>query len=91
MHRDSGEKIPELEEIEAVACAMQNLMLSAAAAGVGSYWSSPPVLGTSEFRHWLGLREQDRCLGLMYVGWPRPNAASLTSVRAGLDACVTWA
>ena len=91
MHRDAGDKIPEMEEIEAVACALQNLMLSATAAGLGSYWSSPPVLESKEFKRWLGLREQDRCLGLMYVGWARGTNISLTSVRAGLEACVSWA
>lgn len=91
LHRDAGDKIPEIEEIEAVACAMQNIMLSATAAGLGSYWSSPPVIYTPEFGRWLGLREQDRCLGLLYLGWARSHAASLTSVRAGLESCVTWA
>ena len=34
MERRGGAKIPEIEEIEAVACALQNLMLSATAAGL---------------------------------------------------------
>ena len=46
MARRGGAKIPEVEEIAAVACAVQNLALSATAAGLAGYWSSPPLVGT---------------------------------------------
>ena len=35
MERNGGDKIPEIEEIEACASALQNLQLSATAAGLG--------------------------------------------------------
>jgi nitroreductase len=73
-------KVPEIEEIEAVACAVQNLLLSATAAGLASFWSSPPVLDAPHFQSWLGLAETDRCLGLIYLGWPR---AGLPLPRVG--------
>ena len=41
MKRDVTEKIPEIEEIEAVACAIQNMLLTATAYGLGTFWSSP--------------------------------------------------
>ncbi|MBL9180426.1 MAG: nitroreductase [Verrucomicrobiaceae bacterium] len=71
MERRGGAKIPEVEEVEAVACALQNLQLSATAAGLGCYWSSPPVLSTREFAEWLQIGAEDRCVGLIYLGWPR--------------------
>lgn len=71
VERRGGDKIPFLEEIEAVACAMQNIMLSATAAGLGSFWSSPPLLGSLEFGEWLGQGPEDVCIGLLYLGWPR--------------------
>ncbi len=46
MKRGDNPKIPELEEIEAVACSVQNMHLTAAAAGLGAFWSSPPILDT---------------------------------------------
>ncbi len=91
MQRGGVEKIPEVEEIEAVACALQNIMLSASAIGLGSFWSSPPLLETEAFRHWLGIREQDRCVGLIYLGWPKDGATWPVSARRPVTECVTWA
>jgi nitroreductase len=73
VERRGGGKIPFAEEVEAVACAIQNVMLSASAAGLGSFWSSPPVLGSRAFADWLGIGEGDVCLGLIYLGWPKPG------------------
>ncbi len=71
MSRQRSEKIPEVEEIEAVACAVQNMHLTASAIGMAGYWSTPPVVYTDEMRLWLGLGDaRDRCLGLFYLGWP---------------------
>jgi nitroreductase len=91
MQRTVGHKVPANEELEAVVCAMQNLMLSAAAIDLGSFWSSPPVVETPEFRQWLGLGDEDRCLGLIYLGWPKQNFAWPTSVRQPVAKVVSWA
>ncbi|MDB6138116.1 MAG: nitroreductase [Verrucomicrobiaceae bacterium] len=91
MHRGNVDKIPVQEEIEAVACALQNLMLSATAIGLGSFWSSPTLLESSAFRDWLGLRPQDQCVGLMYLGWPKAGLAWPVSVRKPVADCVSWA
>ena len=85
-----GGKIPEIEEIEAVACALQNLQISATAAGLGGYWSSPPVLEAPAFRQWLGIRAEDRCLGLVYLGWPKAELKWPRSVRRPVLDKVVW-
>lgn len=90
MERNGGAKIPELEEIEALACALQNLMLSATAAGLASFWSSPPLLGSPEFQTWLGIRAEDRCVGLMYLGWPKPGLNYPRSVRQPVSTKISW-
>lgn len=90
MQRSGGGKIPQMEEIEAISCALQNLMLSSAAAGLGSFWSSPPVLGTAEFQSWLGIRPEDICVGLMYLGWPKAGLNWPRSVRQPVDSKITW-
>ncbi len=90
MERRGGAKIPEIEEIEAVACALQNLQLSATAAGLGCYWSSPPILITREFSDWLQLSAGDRCVGLIYLGWPRAGLNWPRSVRQPLETKTRW-
>jgi nitroreductase len=90
MERGSNPKIPEIEEIEALASALQNLQLSAAAAGLGSYWSSPPLLEAPMFHDWLGLRGSDRCMGLIYLGWPKPGLNWPRSVRQPVDNKIVW-
>lgn len=74
MKRQDIEKIPELEEIEAVACAVQNMHLTASALGMAAFWSSPPISYTDEMREWLGLDDsRDKCLGFFYLGWPKSD------------------
>lgn len=90
MQRNGGGKIPEQEELEAISCALQNLMLSATAAGLASFWSSPPLLGAPEFQTWLGIRPEDRCVGLMYLGWPRAGLAWPRSVRQPVANKISW-
>jgi nitroreductase len=71
MKRQEIEKIPEIEEIEAVACAVHNMHLTASALGMAAYWSTPPIVYTDEMRLWLGLPDpRDKCLGLFFLGWP---------------------
>jgi len=90
MERNGGAKIPELEEIEALACALQNLQLSATAAGLGCYWSSPPLLDAGMFKIWLGIRAEDRCTGLIYLGWPKPTLNWPRSVRQPVESKIVW-
>lgn len=91
MERRGGVKIPEMDELSAVACAIHNLTLSATAAGLGSFWSSPPLIYTAEFRRWLGIREEDRCLGLIYLGWPRAGFVWPQGSRSPIEEKISWA
>lgn len=70
MVRQPESKIMELEEIEAVACAVQNMYLTCTAYGLGGFWSTPKLIYNQEMNSFLGLGEQDKCLGLFYVGYP---------------------
>jgi nitroreductase len=90
MLRKGGDKIPAVEELEALACGIQNLMLSATAAGVGSYWSSPPLLGTQAWTQWLGLKSEDRCVGLIYLGYAKATSAKPKSTRSPVEQCMQW-
>jgi len=81
MRRDPTGKIPELEEVAAVAIAVHNMHLTAAAAGLGAKWSSPPICAHPAMGGSLGLAAEDRCLGLFYVGWPQEGAVAPRSPR----------
>jgi nitroreductase len=70
MERQPEERIPEIEEIEAVACAIQNLHLTCTAYGLGGFWSTPKVIYTSLMNQFLNIGPKDKCLGLFYVGYP---------------------
>jgi nitroreductase len=71
MQRDPKEKLPEIEEVEAVACAVQNMYLTAAAYGIGCYWGSGGVTYWPEAKEFFGLEEKDKLLGFLYLGIPK--------------------
>ena len=74
MKRDEKNQIPEIEEIEAVACAVQNMSLTATAYGVGCYWGSGGITYAEEAKEFFNLNENDKFLGFLFVGvakvWP---------------------
>jgi nitroreductase len=70
MKRQEEGKIEEIEEIEAVACAIQNMHLTCTAYGIGGFWSTPKLIYHSKMNDFLGLSENDKCLGLFYLGYP---------------------
>lgn len=70
MARQTDEKIPEIEEIEAVACAIQNMHLTCTAYGIGLFWSTPKLIYTPSMNEFLGNSPKDKCLGLIYIGYP---------------------
>lgn len=71
MIRQPDTKIPEIEDIEAVACAVQNIHLTATAYGLVGYWSTPGSTYSVEAKTFLTLAENDRCLGFFYLGYPK--------------------
>ena len=88
MERQKSEKIPEIEEIEAVACSVQNMALTAAVYEICSFWGSGGVTYTPELKEFLGLGEKDRCLGYLYLGYS-DNPAT-TSHRNSIKEKTIW-
>jgi nitroreductase len=88
MKRQESGKIPEVEEIASVACAVQNMHLTATAYGVGAYWSSGAQVYSDEMKDFLGLGEKDRCLGFFYVGYPYGKIPK--GVRKSISDKVQW-
>jgi nitroreductase len=69
LKRSTETAIPEMEEIAAVACAVQNIWLSTAAYGLGGYWSSGGITYDPAARPFLGLQGDDRLMGFFYLGY----------------------
>ncbi len=88
MKRQSSEKIPEIEEVEAVACAVQNMYLTATAYGVGAYWGSGGITYEEEAKEFFGLGLNDKLLGFFYVGVPASEPKE--GVRGDYKEKVTW-
>lgn len=70
MERQKEEIIPEIEEVAAVACAIQNMYLTCTAYGLGGFWATPKLIYTPQMNSFLGIGDKDKCLGLFYVGYP---------------------
>jgi nitroreductase len=58
------------ENRDAVAAGIQNLLLGATAAGLASFWSTPPVADGAAARELCGFDPGDRIVGVVYLGWP---------------------
>ncbi len=63
-------KIPDVEEIMAVASAVQNMQLLAAALGLGSKWTSGLTAVHPHTAAFVGLTPPARLLGFIYIGYP---------------------
>ncbi len=70
MQRQDTQKISEIDEIAAVACAVQNIHLTCTGYGLAGFWSTPKFLNSEAVKTYLELGSNDRCLGLFYVGYP---------------------
>ena len=67
MQRDPKERVPEWEEVSAVAMAVQNMWLTCEVNDIGCYWSSPAL--KDYLSDLLTLEEGERCLGFFYMGY----------------------
>ena len=88
MKRDEKERLPEIEEVEAVACAVQNMYLTASAHGVGCYWGSGGVTYFEEAKPFFDLEPNDKLLGFMFLGYPKSDWPE--SKRKPIEDKVTW-
>ena len=58
------------EDRDAVAAAVQNLLLEATSMGLGSYWASVPEVLHDATRRFAGVDEDHDLVALVYLGWP---------------------
>jgi nitroreductase len=73
MKRDEKKSVPEIEEVGAVFCAVQNMYLTATAYGVSGYLSTGGITYFEEAKEFFGLGKEDKLLGFFHVGMPKSS------------------
>jgi len=68
MKRDERHFLPEVEELIATGCAMQNIWLSLSSFGLGGYMSTGGGTYDPKTKDFLGLDPDDKVLGFFYIG-----------------------
>lgn len=64
------ENVEELEEIEAVACGVQNMLLTAHSLGLGAVWRTGAITYEPALGQFFQLQGKEKLLGFVYVGYP---------------------
>lgn len=63
-------KVVEIEEVEAGAAAVQNLLTAAQALGLGAMWRTGEAAYDPAIKRFLGLPEQAHIIAFVYLGYP---------------------
>jgi nitroreductase len=58
------------EDYAAVCAAIENILLSAAAEGVASYWSTSSVFYAEDCLHYVNINPEERLVGVLWLGYP---------------------
>jgi nitroreductase len=88
MKRDEKKSVPEIEEVGAVFCAVENLYLATTAYGVGGYLSTGGITYFEEAKELFGLEAEDKLLGYFHLGIPKRTPSVLK--RKTFDDVVEW-
>jgi nitroreductase len=66
--KDEKKRVPEIEEVEATACAVQNIYLALSSFGIGGYWSTGKFTYEPSTRTLLNLSSNEDLLGFFVLG-----------------------
>jgi len=88
MKRDPNKKFPEVEEMAAVAAAVQNMYLTITVYRLGGYWTTGGITYNEKAKPFFGLGQDDKLMGFFYIGevaTPSPQGK-----RQPLEEKVIW-
>ncbi|HEY1111956.1 MAG TPA: nitroreductase [Chitinophagaceae bacterium] len=88
MKRSPARRHPEIEEVAAVAAAVQNIYLSVSAYGLGGYWTTGGVTYKEAAKPFFGLGEEDKLMGFFYLG--HVAVPSPAGKRQPMEEKVVW-
>ena len=89
MKRTEGSGIPVMEEISAVAMAVQNMYLTASAYGLAAYWGTGGPTFWPEAREDFDLVGEDMLMGFFYIAKPATDQWP-AGKREDLEEKVAW-
>ncbi len=84
----ADDALTALEDYAACCSATQNLLLAAHAEGLAAKWRTGPMAEAPAAKQFLGLREADRIVAYVYVGYPAANLPADSRTRR--PAQVDW-
>ncbi|MBS4172892.1 nitroreductase [Bacillus sp. FJAT-49736] len=82
-------KVPEIEEIVATGCALQNLLLLATEKGLATIARTGEIAYATELNKYLQLDENDKIIALVYVGYPKQDF-SIKAERVPAEEKTVW-
>jgi nitroreductase len=88
MKRDEKKSVPEIEEVGAVFCAIQNMYLTMAAYHVAGYLSTGGITYFEESKEAFGLNASDILVGFFHVGITTKDVPD--SKRKPIEEKVIW-
>ena len=84
----SDDPVMALEDYAAACCAIQNLTLAAWSRGIGSKWRTGDMCLYPSAKEYLGVSQNDRIVGYVYLGYPGRNAVGEGRERS--RDCIRW-
>lgn len=82
-----AQKVLKIENIEAGAAAVQNLLLAAHALGLGAIWRTGAAAYHPAMKAHFGLAPEDEIIGFVYIGYP---AKQPEPVERSANGSVSW-
>lgn len=89
MKRNKENAIPEIEEVIATACAIENIYLTVTANELGGYLSTGGITYFEESKPYFDLEPADKLLGFFYIGYPAA-VPEVLSKRQPVEDKVKW-
>lgn len=82
-------KVPEIEEIVACGCVLQNLLLAATEKGLATICRTGDIAHHPGLKRFLQLNERDKVIGLVYLGYPKKEF-SIKAERIPAEEKTIW-
>jgi nitroreductase len=90
MKRDPEKRVPEIEEIVATGCVIENIYLSLKPHGIVGYLSTGDICYTRQMKEFLEIGEEDKCLGFFQLGYPKESMRLVERKRVPANEKTEW-